>query len=88
MHLKKVITKKTSTYGTPLEPNSTYGSKIILYNIGLMGIKRCRILRFIIGHNFLGHAPYKGPNFLFTTWTSWLSKGAEFYVYFKNINFP
>jgi hypothetical protein len=27
-------------------------------------------------------------NFLFTIWTSWVSKDAEFYVDFKNINSP
>jgi hypothetical protein len=26
-------------------------------------------------------------NFFFTIWTSWVSKDAEFYVDFKNINF-
>jgi hypothetical protein len=41
---------------------------------------------FLIGHDFLGHALYKGPKFLFTIWTSWVSKDAEFYVDFKNIN--
>jgi hypothetical protein len=33
---------------------------------------------FIIGHDFLGHA----------IWTSWVSKDAEFYVGFTNINLP
>jgi hypothetical protein len=27
-------------------------------------------------------------NFFFTIWTSWVSKDAEFYVDFKNINLP
>jgi hypothetical protein len=27
-------------------------------------------------------------NFLFTIWTSWVAKDAEFYVDFKNINLP
>jgi hypothetical protein len=44
--------------------------------------------RFIIGHDFLGHALYKGKNFIFTTWTSWVSKDAEFYVDIENINLP
>jgi hypothetical protein len=40
----------------------------------------------IIGHAFLGHVLYKGP--IWTIWSSWVSKEAEFYVDFKNINFP
>jgi hypothetical protein len=27
-------------------------------------------------------------HFFFTIWTSWVSKDAEFYVDFKNINLP
>jgi hypothetical protein len=35
------------------------------------------------------HYIYKGPNFFFfTIWASWVSKDAEFYVDFKNINLP
>jgi hypothetical protein len=45
---------------------------------------------FIIGHNFLGHTLYsiRVQNFLFTIWTSRVSKDAEFYIDFKNINLP
>jgi hypothetical protein len=34
------------------------------------------------------HYTYKGPKIFFTIWTSWVSKDAEFYVNFKNINLP
>jgi hypothetical protein len=46
--------------------------------------------RFIIGHDFLGNALYtvKVKTFLVTIWTSWVSKDAEYYVDFKNINLP
>jgi hypothetical protein len=30
----------------------------------------------------------KGPTIFFTIWTSWVSKDAECYVDFKNINLP
>jgi hypothetical protein len=43
---------------------------------------------FIVGQNVLGHALYRGQNIFFTIWTSWISKDAEFYVDFKNINLP
>jgi hypothetical protein len=29
----------------------------------------------------------EAQNFFFTIWTSWVSKDAEFYVDFKNINY-
>jgi hypothetical protein len=44
--------------------------------------------RFIIGHDFLGHALYKGPKIFIPIWTSWVSKNAEFHADFKNINLP
>jgi hypothetical protein len=31
---------------------------------------------------------YKGENFCLTIWTIWVSKDAEFFVEFKNINVP
>jgi hypothetical protein len=42
-------------------------------------------------HHWLKHFEsctilYRGPTNFFTIWTSWVSKDAEFYVYFKNIN--
>jgi hypothetical protein len=43
---------------------------------------------FIVGQNILGHALNRGPKFVFTIWTSWVSKDAEFYVDFKNISLP
>jgi hypothetical protein len=50
-------------------------------------------LRFVtylpkIGHDFLGHALYRAQTFLIQIWISWISKNAEFYVDFKNINLP
>jgi hypothetical protein len=46
--------------------------------------------RFIIGQDFLGRAQYskRVQNLLFTIWASWVSKDAEFYIGFKNINLP
>jgi hypothetical protein len=35
--------------------------------------------RFIISHVFLGHTLFKGQQFVFTIWASWVSKDAEFY---------
>jgi hypothetical protein len=34
------------------------------------------------------HYIYRGPKIFPTIWTSWVSKDAEFYVDFKNINLP
>jgi hypothetical protein len=38
----------------------------------------------------LGHVLYRirAKNFVFTIWTSWVSKDAEFYADFKKINLP
>jgi hypothetical protein len=38
------------------------------------------------GQNILGHALYRGKKSFFTIWNSWVSKDAEFYVDFKNLN--
>jgi hypothetical protein len=43
---------------------------------------------FIIGHDCLGMHYIRVKKFLFTIWTSWVSKDAEFYVDFKHINLP
>jgi len=38
--------------------------------------------------DFFGQALYKSENFFFRMGTYWVSKDAEFYVEFKNVNLP
>jgi hypothetical protein len=40
-----------------------------------------------IAPDLFGHSLYKGQKFFVTMQTYWVSKDAEFYVEFKNINF-
>jgi hypothetical protein len=43
---------------------------------------------FIIGPDSLGHSLYKGQKFFVHNFDFLVSKDAEFYVDFKNINLP